>query len=209
MSSVKTTREAIVEYWCTRVYEGDIGTDWSEALNRCWRCSDEHRNLDRCHIIAAQHGGPDEPSNLVLLCGPCHAEAPMVLDRTFIWHWIRIYRMETYDTFWCNRILAEYKRLYGEDFKIPHEVVRAFSKQIEPLQSFPGHVRLEAERMAFEQTRLSAFLQEAYKAAGFHFGHCVRPVSLATSAWVMRQAVTKCSDRRGVDACARSLFGST
>jgi len=32
--------------------------------------------LERCHVVPRYMGGSDEPSNLVLMCGACHAAQP-------------------------------------------------------------------------------------------------------------------------------------
>jgi hypothetical protein len=119
---VKTSHESILEYWCSRIDESDMGCDWDEALTRCWRCGDEHRtkSLHRCHIIPAQDGGKDEPSNLVLLCSPCHAEAPSLSDdKDAIWQWIKRTCKSYYGQFWGDRLFEEFEKLYGRpvDFK--------------------------------------------------------------------------------------------
>lgn len=38
----------------------------------------QHAGLQRCHLIAHAAGGSVALNNLVLLCGRCHADAPMV-----------------------------------------------------------------------------------------------------------------------------------
>jgi hypothetical protein len=53
----KTKRDDIVKYWKDKIYEGDMGCDWCDALNRCWRCGEYHNNLDRCHIVPSQLEG--------------------------------------------------------------------------------------------------------------------------------------------------------
>ena len=37
-TAIKTTIPEIVDYWFSRVYEGDLSVDASEAHERCWRC---------------------------------------------------------------------------------------------------------------------------------------------------------------------------
>jgi len=44
-------------------------------------------DLDRAHIIAASSGGPDVPSNYVLLCGLCHQAAPMTSSDALMFAW--------------------------------------------------------------------------------------------------------------------------
>ena len=114
---IKTTRKKIVEYWSKYVYEGDLGTDWDEAENRCWRCGVERKNgnLDRCHIIPEQtpFNGKDEPSNFVLLCKRCHKEAPDVPDPNIMFTWIKNTSCNFYDEFDFTLISEAFKKIYG------------------------------------------------------------------------------------------------
>jgi len=113
--SVKTTRESIKEYWENIIYEGDTGIDWDEGLIRCWRCGDKHKtnSLHRCHIIPRHAGGKDEPSNLILLCGKCHIEAPdSCSDPTVIWSWIKNTCHSTYGMYWVNRTISEFETIF-------------------------------------------------------------------------------------------------
>lgn len=105
MSSKKQRLRAAVAYWSRRVYEGDIGVDWCDAEERCWRCGDKTA-LQLCHILAAQFGGQDEPSNIVGLCAYCHDEAPDVRDPAEIWRWMKATRPMFYGTLKAERALA-------------------------------------------------------------------------------------------------------
>jgi 5-methylcytosine-specific restriction endonuclease McrA len=87
-----------VDHWSSKVYEGDLGVDWSEATIRCWRCG-HVRGLEQCHIIPAQFGGADTTDNIVPLCKRCHSEAPDVNDPRAMWDWIRETRATFYDCF--------------------------------------------------------------------------------------------------------------
>ena len=58
-----TTKKQIVNYWASRVDESDLGVDWCDALDRCWRCAIETKRLERCHIIPKSLGGSDDKSN--------------------------------------------------------------------------------------------------------------------------------------------------
>jgi 5-methylcytosine-specific restriction endonuclease McrA len=40
--------------------------------------------LDRCHLVPRALGGDESPSNLVLLCRPCHRDAPNVGDPSYM-----------------------------------------------------------------------------------------------------------------------------
>lgn len=72
--SIKTSQKAIIDYWIKHQDEGELGVDWAEAHERCWRCGYKSR-LERCHIIPSSLGGTDNPCNLILLCHRCHKEA--------------------------------------------------------------------------------------------------------------------------------------
>ena len=98
-----TARFAIAKYWVS-----DEGRRrWSSAVTdigepSCMACGyfarywDEARTadarwnksaLERAHIVAASAGGPDVPSNYVLLCAKCHAAAPMTHDDRVMFTW--------------------------------------------------------------------------------------------------------------------------
>jgi hypothetical protein len=98
-----TTRVAVARYWTSneghsrwRSADVDIGEPscmacgyfahhWDKA-----RTVDERWNkssLERAHIVAASSGGPDLPSNYVLLCAKCHAAAPMTHDERVMFAW--------------------------------------------------------------------------------------------------------------------------
>ena len=78
-----------VSYWSSRIDESDIGSDWSDATERCWRCGQQTKSLQKCHILAKQFGGVMSPNNVILLCRECHDEAPDVIDPGEVWRWIK------------------------------------------------------------------------------------------------------------------------
>ena len=133
---IKTRRKDIVDYWCQRVYEGDMGTDWDEADKRCWRCGNKHthKNLDRCHIIPEQAPfcGKDEPSNFVLLCKKCHKAAPSVGDKATMFLWIKNTSCGTYGDFDRNRVDNEFKNMYG---MTPTEYLKNSGVSISPAEN--------------------------------------------------------------------------
>jgi HNH endonuclease len=108
----QTDHKEIVEYWEVRQDECGLSVDWAEAHERCWRCGYKTA-LHRCHIIPAALGGPDEPSNLVLLCERCHREAPNVVDPEFMWQWLRAHGVPFYDSYWTLRGILEYEKIFG------------------------------------------------------------------------------------------------
>ncbi len=108
-----TTHSQIVDYWTLNQDECGLSVDWAEADKLCWRCAHK-RKLQRCHIIPRSLGGSEEPSNLVLLCGQCHAEAPNVDDPDYMWVWLRAHAVPFYGMYWYQRGLQEYEFVYGK-----------------------------------------------------------------------------------------------
>lgn len=69
------TNKEIFDYWIdAELIEKD------KLINEkcCFACQDDAYRLEKAHIVAASIGGPNIPSNLVLLCKRCHIEAPML-----------------------------------------------------------------------------------------------------------------------------------
>ena len=91
-----------IEHWSAEVDESDLGVDWRDAHERCWRCGHKRR-LQKCHIVPKSLGGSDEVTNLVGLCGYCHDEQPDVDDPRETWRWIRETRATFYDEFHIQR----------------------------------------------------------------------------------------------------------
>ena len=109
--SNKTSISSIVDYWSERVDECDLGVDWSEAEEYCWRCGTQ-KDLMRCHIVPHALGGKDAPSNYVLLCQQCHEENPNVADPEIMWDWLMACGADFYDSFWYWEGLREYEFIY-------------------------------------------------------------------------------------------------
>lgn len=134
----KSKQAEIVDYWTGRQDECGFGVDWAEAHERCWRCG--YRSvLQRCHIVPEATGGENDPSNLVLLCGRCHREAPNVADPRFMWIWLRATCVAFYDSYWTARGIEEFESMFGRrpfegegfrkiDLNVAHE---AFQKHLE------------------------------------------------------------------------------
>ena len=110
---MNTTHREIVNYWAAHQDECGLSVDWAEAEDLCWRCAHK-RLLQRCHIIPKSLGGNENPSNLVLLCAQCHAEAPNVADPEFMWVWLRAHAVSFYSTYWQERGIWEYEFIFGE-----------------------------------------------------------------------------------------------
>lgn len=110
---MEITHREIVNYWETHQSECGLSVDWAEAEKLCWRCAHK-RLLQRCHIIPRALGGDESPSNLVLLCAQCHAEAPNVADSDFMWIWLRAHAVSFYGTYWQERGMREYEFIFGE-----------------------------------------------------------------------------------------------
>ncbi len=96
------------DYWETRISEMDLGCDFIDALEMCWRCGCK-RKLQKCHIIPKALGGSDTSDNLIPLCADCHDEAPDCLDDSEVWDWIRSDHATTYATFWLKKALEKSK----------------------------------------------------------------------------------------------------
>ena len=107
MSRVNTKAwiTACVSHWSRLVPETEVGVDWADAHDRCWRCGSK-RSLQRCHIVARQFSGADDYSNIVPLCAECHDEAPDVTDASEIWRWIKETKPTCYETLKAERALA-------------------------------------------------------------------------------------------------------
>jgi len=157
--SIKTSAKDIVGYWSSRIDECDIGVDWAEALERCWRCSAK-TILHRAHIVPHSLGGLDEPSNMVLLCNRCHGEAPNVRDSDFLWVWLKSDSAIYYDTFWILKGVGEYKRIYGKN----------------PFEGFCGNA---------DSVEIKTAIEFVCSKASRHFGQ--QNMNPSTCAWIIRE----------------------
>jgi hypothetical protein len=149
----------IVAYWSDRENECDLSVDWAEARERCWRCGYK-RKLERCHIVPRSLGGPDGAENLVLLCFQCHREAPNVTDRSFMWLWLRKHKAPFYDTYWTNRGIEEFEKLYKR----------------KPFSSCSHEISNE---------RISELMREYMRKTSHHFGEEI--LNPSTVAWIFAQ----------------------
>lgn len=75
--------EDTVKYW-SNVLDVDLDDDpncfacgLSSKTEREWHPWDKCR-LERCHLIGARYGGPQEKWNIVLLCGECHRDMDFI-----------------------------------------------------------------------------------------------------------------------------------
>lgn len=132
---MKTTIFQIVKYWEQHKSECGLSIDWAEAHERCWRCSYKSK-LKRCHIVPDSLGGNADPSNLVLLCGRCHREAPNVADSRFMWAWLCAHAVPFYDTYWTIRGMMEFEHIFKrkpfegfDDMGISEELIRSTLKK--------------------------------------------------------------------------------
>src|SRR5277367_3584541 len=135
MPTPDISHKAIVDYWARREDECGLSVDWSEAEERCWRCGYKSR-LQKSHIIPESQHGPSIPSNLVLLCGRCHREAPNVADLRFMWIWLRASCVPLYDTYWTERGIQEFERIFGRKPFTSPEFERITEKQVLKLLRF-------------------------------------------------------------------------
>lgn len=163
---MRSTHAEITEYWSRHQDECGLSVDWAEAEKLCWRCANQRR-LHRCHIVPRALGGSEHPSNLVLLCAPCHAEAPNVADVTFMWVWLRAHAVSFYGTYWQLRGWREYEFIYGK---------KPFEDANDPQTLLP---------------RLHIALQKRLKQTSTHWGQG-KP-NPATVAWLLRQLESEIS----------------
>jgi len=104
-------KSQIAYYWKDKCYEHfNYFMDWGEPS--CWACGkfisdydqdtdeqhstreifnvwDNHKYLERCHIVPVAHGGCNCEANLVLLCRECHRKSPDTLDPLLFIQWIK------------------------------------------------------------------------------------------------------------------------
>ncbi|MBN8759538.1 MAG: HNH endonuclease [Thiobacillus sp.] len=155
-----TTYREIVDYWTRHQSECGLSVDWAEAETLCWRCA-QKRQLQRCHIVPQTLGEDESPSNLVLLCAQCHAEAPNVADSNFMCIWLRAHAVPFYGTYWQERGFREYEFIFGE-------------------KPFSGLTHSDA--LLQEVRRI---LENIFPRASTHWGQ--GKINPATWAWVLRQ----------------------
>ena len=81
---------AIFDYWIDNKQFMDLDIFIFSRL-QCMACGFNHRNgtnLDRAHIVARDHGGSDDVSNIHLLCRNCHIESES-LSEEYYWKWFK------------------------------------------------------------------------------------------------------------------------
>ena len=178
---IKTTAEQAINYWIKYIDEGDLSVDWAEADTHCWRCGYQ-RNLERCHIVPDSLGGPDTPSNIVMLCKRCHADGPNVNDPEIMWDWIRAYKVLFYETFWHSKALKEYQFIYKNSFKEDLIKVLASSGRNYTNEEISDIIRLS--------------LDETIAKASNHFGQPY--FNTATLAGMYRMVIKKIAKDHGV-----------
>jgi hypothetical protein len=121
----------------------------------------ERATLERAHIVPASMGGPDVAENLLLLCSPCHKEAPDWPDPAEMARWLASRPV---------RRSAEYE---AEDaWTVAAGKVPEFANLV---HSIPAD-------------RLQTLLSEALDFAGTHFGV---GVSQGTREAVLRHVVSR------------------
>ena len=178
--NIKTTPKQIVEYWESKVDELDISVDWCEAQKCCWRCGLE-TNLQRAHIIPDSLGGKDEPSNLILLCGRCHGEAPNVADPEIMWEWLKAYNTHSITSLGVLMALREYKFIYKNSFT--HDAEYILNK---------ANITEESE-----SARIKEDLFSIGKGTSTHFGQ--QYLNTATLVGMMRMFLKDLALKHGVE----------
>lgn len=91
------------------VYPKDVLSwdKYDKSVKDLWTNKKVNSRLQRCHILAKQFGGTDEPENLFLMCEDCHAESPDTTNREAFFRWVYRRRSEwEYGIHW-KRLLIE------------------------------------------------------------------------------------------------------
>lgn len=85
------TKWKLAQHWITSPERDTYAPAFNDlAEPRCFACgwfseawgkpspraSWERATLERAHIVPRSHSGPDVPENIILLCAPCHQDAP-------------------------------------------------------------------------------------------------------------------------------------
>ena len=179
--AIRVSHREIVDYWSGCESECGLGVDWTEAHERCWRCGYKSV-LHRCHIVPDSLGGSNAPSNLVLLCGCCHREAPNVADARFMWIWMRSTCAPLYDSYWTTRGFQEFERMFGRmPFVTPE---------------FDG----------FSEKHVLTLLREEMQRVTIHFGEGrLNPSTIASILALIEERITGRPPRRRLDSTPESL----
>ena len=145
----------IIEHWETKVYEGDMGCDWSDAHNHCWRCGKETKSLEMCHIIAEQFSGKKTPDNLVLLCKSCHKEAPDFNEKDKMWDWIKRTSEINHTTFLDKELIREYKYIFGDDITTKIQILNVLEQDPKTKKELKKIVENHYEKAGFHGFEIS------------------------------------------------------
>ena len=136
---IMPTRQKIADYW-TNTDEGQerirqikesykIDVTNLACIDRdmahCWACNKTMRSgskgynvpdlgLQRCHVIPHSLGGSNHPSNLILMCSPCHEASPDTNEELYFWEWLS--SREHYVFKWAKEI-TKHLGLLPQNFK--------------------------------------------------------------------------------------------
>lgn len=168
---IKTKHGEVVDYWATKQDECGLGVDWAEAHERCWRCG-YRSSLQRCHIVPGSLGGPDNPSNLVLLCGRCHREAPNHTSGKYMWAWLRATCAPCYDVYWTQRGIEEFEKIFSRKLfsnldqnKVGrNEAIQLLRQEFDKTTIHWGEGRLNPSTIACVLAEIEEKLMQKYEA---------------------------------------------
>ena len=166
----KITKQQICDYWETKKYEGDMGTDWDTATKACWCCGRFTDNLEKAHIVPDMLGGEYEVSNLVLLCNTCHREAPDFDNPQYMWDWIKANSTSNHTTYITKKTHEVYEKMFDEKPKYPEWV---------------------DDMLKTEPTRIMGIVKEITERTWEKAGHHGGTTSWATQACVLRDTITE------------------
>ena len=180
----------IAEYWKKR---RPSHPSWGGIFpDNCWRCGTtftarrtrkgESSNRNRCHIVPADLGGSNHPSNMILLCAECHRDAPDVDDPEFMWRWIEQTHSECHYASFAEAFHI-YEKVFGP-CPMAGEARDTLAKA--------GRVSLFPDAEGMDESEVEAFnrkVQPALKRALVRtISHAGRRTP-ASVAWAMHEAV--------------------
>lgn len=82
-----------------------------EKVFACFACG--RSEVERCHIVASVNGGPNDESNLHLLCPRCHVESETIQGEHY-WRWLKYQFENHWDEFTEHNYADKVKKGYDE-----------------------------------------------------------------------------------------------
>ena len=155
------------------------------SVEEIWKDKKINSVLQRCHIVAKQFGGKDDPDNVFLLCNDCHKESPDTKNRAAFFRWVYRRKMEYSYGINCLHFTEEIKR----------EVeMRGYN-----LEEF-------AEKFAvIPRKEKNACLEGAWKECGFHGAHFAASTMMVAMIDSIESKIIE-NDQQTLGTCKRDLL---